>query len=174
MKPLFNSLSRKGSSAFFFLCSLFLWSCSDSAPDPALSLQGSWLLSHVDPAAYNDYAAPDPAMCADLVFTQEEEPAESSRLWGYKMTGNLPTNAYQGNYQVTQEALLRQTGKLGFVNLGITEVNAPPAVKKFESYFLQTLQDVDSFEVKNDVLTLWASEKNQKLVFVRGASSCGR
>ncbi|KAA3439444.1 META domain-containing protein [Rufibacter hautae] len=156
------------------LGSLLFWGCSDASDDPALSLQGSWMLSQVEPAAYNNFAAPDLSMCADLFFTKEEEPAASDRMWGYKMSGDLTENSYQGNYQVTQEALYNQGGEIDFVNLGYTEVAAAPHVKQFESYYLQTLQDVDRFEVKNDILTLWSSEKNLKLVFVRGASSCGK
>ncbi|ALI98222.1 META domain-containing protein [Rufibacter tibetensis] len=149
------------------------WGCADSTDDPALSLQGSWMLSQEEPAAYNNFAAPDYGMCSDLIFTKEEDPAETGKFWGYKMNGKLPANSYSGNYQVSEEALFNQTGKLNFVNLVTTEVNATPDVRQFESYYLQALRDVDTFEVKNDVLTLSSSEKNVKLVFVRGASSCG-
>ncbi|WP_210487576.1 META domain-containing protein [Rufibacter aurantiacus] len=165
---------RQVRSALVLLSTILVLGCSDASEDPALSLQGSWMLSQVAPAAYNNFAAPDLSMCADLVFTKEEEPAESNRLWGYKVSGELPVNSYQGNYQASQEALYNQAGQIDFVNLGNTEVAAVPPIKQFEAYYLQTLQDVDKFEVKNDVLTLWVSGKNQKLVFVRGASSCGK
>ncbi|MFC6997576.1 META domain-containing protein [Rufibacter roseus] len=124
------------------------------------------MFSAIEPAAGNNESKTWSEMCATLVLTEEEEPEHSSKLWGYKMSGKMPINNYFGNFQVTDDALLRLSGTIKFVNLAYTKVGGMAKQMQFESYYMAALKSVDSYEVKDDVLTLRSAEGIVTLVFV--------
>lgn len=136
---------------------LTLMGCqSTNKMDTRLALSGSWTLTAADGLS----EIPNGILLQ--LHAKDEAKAESTDTQ-MSISGFSGVNRFMGTANVDWQAMKLTPGQLAS-----TRKMGPEPRMKFEQSFLQEMQNVNHFQLKDDQLIL-STSKNQQLTFLRGA-----